>query len=106
MAGQFTDNFNEEMEDDIQASYAIVPVGYYAALDNLRATSLAVVNGLNYEQNTWTVGVRYELLSNLSLKGEWQYFEFAYGSSGQMLQQTGDATQSTSLTTFVLDLVF
>ena len=106
VAGQFTDNFNEEMEDDIQASYAIVPVGYYAALDNLRATSLAVVSGLNYEQNTWTVGVRYELLSNLSLKGGWQYFEFAYGSSGQMQQQTGDATQSTSLTTFVLDLVF
>lgn len=106
VAGQFTDRFNDEMKDDIQASYAVVPAGYYAVLDDLRTTSLAVVNGLNYEQNTWTLGVRYELLSNLSLKGEWQYFEFAYGSSGQTLQQTGEATQYTSLTTFVLDLVF
>jgi len=106
VAGQFENNFNSDTVDEILGSFNALSVGTIPEMDRLRARNLALVRELSYEQETWTLGLRVELLSNLSLKGEWQRFKFEDQTTGQLLQTSHDVPGSTSVTTFTLDLVF
>ena len=106
--GHHVERFNQDARQDIIDSYGILPAGLPGneALDTLRQLSLETIDGLSYEQYSWTAGIRYDLLANMALKAEWQRFHFGNGSSGQLIQLTNDPPRHTSMVTIILDAVF
>lgn len=106
VAGAFRDDFNQKTLDFIVTSYNVIPAGFNAELDDLRDLSVQAISGLTYKQNSWTAGLRYDLLSNLALKAEYQWFEFRNGTSGQFAQETRNPPDSSAMVTFAVDVVF
>lgn len=106
--GAFLNEYNPQAQNVLTSSLQAVPLGQpgYEFFDVFRQQALGFINSFNYEQKTWTLGVRYELLPQVALKAEWQRFDFGPGNTGQMIQQTAAPPSHTALSTLIIDVVF
>lgn len=73
-------------------------------LDLFRDFAIQKLQKMNFEPYTWTLGVRYDIHPKVALKAEWKYYDLETG--GHITVNTTDHPGYTSLTTFVLDVVF
>lgn len=113
VAGWHKNRFAASALDLVEESYDVWPEGQTIPfvqqqvdlLDSARSIIVREINGNSFEQYTWTLGLRYDIHSNVALKAEWQYFDFASGSS-QIVVRSPDHPDHTSMTTFILDVVF
>lgn len=113
VSGWHKNDFARKTLDALLESYSIWPEGQTIPplqeqvdlLDQARAYATREIRSYSFEQYTWTFGLRYDVYPNVALKAEWQYFDFASGSS-QIIVNTLDHPDHTSMTTFILDVVF
>ena len=106
--GYFNNDLNTDAVDVIETSFQQVPLGQpgLETFDQFRLITYYPLKLSNYGQSTWTLGVRYDAFKNVALKAEWQRIDFAAGGSGQITQKTLNPGSHTTLTTFVIDVVF
>jgi opacity protein-like surface antigen len=113
VAGRHKNEFNQDTLQTLGQTYEIWPEGQTVLLfqeqvdqlDQLRVDTRAFIESLNFEHHTWTVGVRYDIHPHVALKAEWQYFDFVSGIS-HFVVTTPNPPDHTSMTTFILDVVF
>lgn len=113
VAGWHKNKFAAGTLELLEETYNIWPEGQIVPfaqeqvnlLDSTRALIVREIEANSFEQRTWTLGLRYDIHSNVALKAEWQYFDFASGSS-QIVVRSPDHPDHTSMTTFILDVVF
>lgn len=106
--GSFKNTLNEEELNLLADSFRYLPEGRagFETLDQVRSDIWTYYFLNNTRQTTWTAGVRYDVVSNLALKGEWQYFQFPSDTSGQLVQAGLAPPENTSLVTLTLDWMF
>ena len=114
VAGYYHNEFGQDALRAVNESYSAWPAHQSIPLfqlqvdqlDLLREQTVDFIDSLNYKQQTWTLGVRYDVYRNIALKAEWQYFDILQGRGGQLVWTDTDVTDHTSLTTLTLDVVF
>lgn len=114
VAGYYDSKFGKDALAAVNSTYAFWPANQTLpllqvqvdTLDQLRQLTVDYIDSLNYTQKTWTLGIRYDLMSNVALKAEWQYFDVTAGKGGLLVWTAPEVTDHTSMTTFVIDVVF
>jgi len=106
--GAFTNEYNLDAFATVNNSLQSFPTGQpgYEGFDAFRLQALNRLELNNYDQSTWTLGLRYDLMSNVALKAEWQRFDFHSNSSGQITRNAQDTSSHAALTTLIIDVVF
>lgn len=106
--GHYKNTLNEDQIQLLEDSFITYPPGSLGpAVDALRYGTIDAFRNFYSEQYSWTLGVRYELLANTSLKCEVQYFDFIGGSTGHMIPEPGAPRPDDALlTSFIVDVVF
>jgi hypothetical protein len=111
--GEYHNRFSDDIKNKVIASEAVLTVGDTLeisedlTLDRLRAQTLATFQFFNVDQETITLGVRYDFHPNADFKIEVEYFNFLNGSYGNMYPDSvTDPGRDTVLTSFVIDVVF
>lgn len=91
----------------LAVSEQIIPVGASAEIDQLRGGAAVAMQRNIIAQHSYTLGIRYDVIQNVALKLEGEYFDLDRGSSGQLLLQgDGSAPESVSLVSFSIDFIF
>ena len=116
MIGEYHNRFSDDIKNKVIASESvssIAPGGTLAigddnlTLDQLRAQTIATFQFFNVDQETLTLGLRYDFHPKADIKFEVEYFNFLNGSYGNFypdeITEKGDTA---ILTSFVIDVVF
>jgi hypothetical protein len=107
MIGEYHNRFSDDVKNKVIASEALIQVSANPALDGLRAQTISTFNFFNVDQETITLGVRYDFHPKADFKFEIEYFHFLNGSYGNMYpDDILDKGRDTVLTSFVIDVVF
>lgn len=108
VAGHYLNCLNEHEIALLENSFTTYPPGSLGpAVDQLRYGTLQRFRDFYAEERTWTLGLRFDALANLSIKGEIEYFDFIGGSTGHMIPSPGAARPNDAmLTSIIIDLVF
>lgn len=100
----YSDNlYRGELFDLLAQSYAVLPQGVSAGLDQLRGTAGLIFDETKNTGFSWTFGCRYDFHPQAALKFEFQYFENQSHATPMSLPASGD---SILLSTIVVDFVF
>jgi hypothetical protein len=107
MIGEYHNRFSNDIKNKVIASESSIAVGVDPALDGLRDQTLATFEFFNVDQETITLGMRYDFHPKADFKIEVEYFHFLNGSYGNMYpDEITDKGRDTVLTSFVIDVVF
>lgn len=103
--GEYRSQMDPAINDRILSTYAQIPEGLSADLDNLRLATMLGISDLSVYHKSLTTGIRYDFHSNAALKLETEYFHFR--STGQMLfDGSKEQPDSVLATSIVIDVVF
>lgn len=106
MIGEYHNRFSDDIKNKVIASEVSAPTGD-PSLDGLRAQTIDIFDLFNVEQETITLGVRYDFHSQADFKFEVEYFNFLNGSYGNFYPDNEfEKGKNTVLTSFVIDVVF
>lgn len=98
---------NERAIDAIRESTLQVPENIIPSLDALRQLALTAYENYDYHGLSGTIGLRFDLLTNIALKAEFQYF-----NAGTHLSDEGNVSgdiqrqRDHHLTTIILEVIF
>ncbi len=114
VAGRYKSEFARDALQALKESYAIWPAHQEFPsiqqqvddFDLLRQLTADFINADNYTQQTWTLGARYDVRTNVALKAEWQYIDIVKGKGGHLIWTSPDVPDHTSMATLILDVVF
>ena len=108
MIGEYHNRFSDDVKNKVIASEQYIPQGDNPTLDGLRATTIEVFDLFNVNQETITLGVRYDFHPKADFKFEVEYFNFLSDSYGNFYPENGSSSVGTNavLTSFVIDVVF
>jgi hypothetical protein len=107
MIGEYHNRFSNDIKNKVIASESVIAVGVDPALDGLRDQTLSTFEFFNVDQETITLGMRYDFHPKADFKIEVEYFNFLNGSYGNMYPDIiTDKGRNTVLTSFVIDVVF
>jgi opacity protein-like surface antigen len=107
VVGRYKSRLDNDILRSLNNSYREVPEGLDPALDALRNQTRFVIESFNAREESYSVGLRWDVIPNVALKAEYQNSHFSDDSSGQFLpfDDTDKASHAT-LMTFVIDVVF
>ena len=108
MIGEYHNRFSDDVKNKVLASEQVIAQGVNTDLDTLRAQTIAVFDLFNVDQETITLGVRYDFHPKADFKFEVEYFNFLSDSYGNFYPDSGTSPVGTTavLTSFVIDVVF
>lgn len=114
MIGEYHNRFSDDIKNKVIASELLIPSGDTLAigsdnvtLDQLRAQTISTFNFFNVDQETLTLGLRYDFHPKADIKFEVEYFNFLNGSYGNFYpDDITEAGDKAILTSFVIDVVF
>lgn len=73
----------------------------------LQPIAYDVIEQVNVQETTYTLGLRWDVAPQVAIKGEWQFFEFGDESTGNLFPDDPAKTYAnTSMVSFVVDVVF
>ncbi len=105
--GRYKNVLESDVLGGVNKSFDEIPRGVSPSLDQLRDTTLEVIDDFNVKERTYTAGIRWDIVPNVAVKAEYQFFEFMDHSSGHMISyDSNDKAENSSLITLTLDLVF
>ena len=105
--GRYKNVLESDVLGGVNKSFDEIPRGVSPSLDQLRDTTLEVIDDFNVKERTYTAGIRWDIVPNIAVKAEYQFFEFMDHSSGHMISyDSNDKAENSSLITLTLDLVF
>lgn len=118
VTGAYKSSMGKEMLDRIdevygrvEPQYPFLPPETVAGLQTLQANAIFAYKIYVVEQRSYTLGVRYDWLSNAALKMELEYVEFASDSTGHFIHK-GEVIKGPSdpndamVLTLLIDVVF
>lgn len=109
MIGEYHNRFSDDVKNKVLASEQVTGItpGDNPTLDELRADTIAVFDLFNVDQETITLGVRYDFHPKADFKFEVEYFNFLSDSYGNFYPDSPSEVGTTAvLTSFVIDVVF
>lgn len=112
MIGEYHNRFSDDVKNKVLASEAVAGLasGVNNDLDDLRAGTIATFDLFNVDQETITVGLRYDFHPQADFKFEVEYFNFLSNSYGNFYPDETFDTKGKGgnavLTSFVIDVVF
>ena len=108
--GEFHNRFSKGLTNQIEATEAVFPVGTdpSGSIDKLRDDTVTEINFYNGDQETLTLGVRYDFHAQANFKVEVEYLNLLNGTSGNLNLDSAFAPRPSHaiLTSFVIDVVF
>lgn len=117
MIGEYHNRFSRDIENKIDATAEFYPYGAGetlndapdgVSLDEVRATTKFIFRQFNAEQETVSLGLRYDFTDQADFKFEIEYYNFINGTRGNMYPDDfmQERLDDAVLTSFVIDVVF
>jgi hypothetical protein len=107
MIGEYHNRLSDDIKNKAMATEQYIAQGVAPNVDELRAKTVAVMGLFNVNQETITLGVRYDFHPQADFKFEVEYFNFLNDSYGNFYPtDMFEKGRTAVLTSFVIDVVF